>query len=92
MMRTLNRFFFELCKISVEKFCISQNRPLNRRECAQMILNHLAFSKEHTYEDILEIDIYSTQISNMIDLTRVIKHHYIQLVSQTITHEQRQNL
>ena len=23
MMRTLNRFFFELCKISVEKYCIS---------------------------------------------------------------------
>lgn len=28
----------------------------------------------------------------MIDLSRILKHHYIQLISQTITHEERTNL
>ena len=59
MMQTLNRLFFELCKLSVEKYCASLDQPIVRDRCIKLIQNHLTYSTERTYEDILELDIYS---------------------------------
>jgi len=75
-MQTQNRFLFELCKTSIEKYCASLDKPIVRSECIKLIQNHLTFSTERTYEDILEMDIYSSQLM-VTDLTRIIKHHYI---------------
>jgi hypothetical protein len=36
-MQTLNRFLFELCKISVEKYAASLDKLIIRRECAKLI-------------------------------------------------------
>lgn len=76
MMQTLNRFLFELCKISLEKYTASLDRPIVRKECVKLIQNHLTFSTERVYEEILEMEVYSAQLT-LVDLTRIIKHHYI---------------
>ena len=86
MMQTLNRFMFEFFKISVEKHAASLDKPIIRRECAKLIQNHLTYSTERVYEDILEMDIYSSQLTHL-DLTRHIKQHYIQLIQPSITHK-----
>ena len=44
------------------------------------------YSTERVYEDILEMDIYSSQLTHL-DLTRHIKQHYIQLIQPSITHK-----
>ena len=80
MMQTLNRFMFEKCKISVEKYTASLDKPIVRREVAKLIQNHLTYSTERTYEDILEMEIYSSELS-VPDLTRIIKHDYILSIS-----------
>ena len=59
-MQTQNRFLFELCKTSIEKYCASLDKPITRSECIKLVQNHLTFSTERTYEDILEMDIYSS--------------------------------
>lgn len=68
-MQTLNRFFFEISKLSLEKYCASMNKPLVRSKCIKLIQNDITYSKEEKYEEILEQDIYSQQLF-IPDLTR----------------------
>ena len=50
-MQTLNRFFFEICKISAENYRESLDRPVQREEIMEQIQNNLTYSTEKSYEE-----------------------------------------
>ena len=83
MMQTINRFLFELAKRSLESHMTSNDKQPSRQHCASEIQNHISYSDEETYESIIEQELYTTYEST--DLTRMLKHHYIQSVTLQMT-------
>jgi len=53
----------------------SNDLPPTRDRCADELQNNISYSNEQTYENIIEQELYTTYES--IDLTRMLKHHYI---------------
>ena len=66
---------------------MTQNKQLTRNQSATLIQTHFCYSNKVTYENIYNQEMDASY--EAMDLTRMLKHHYIQLISQFITHEQR---
>jgi len=72
---------FNLGKISIEKYCKSKFKPVLRHECMKFIENHITYSTEQTYSNILEASLMFN--FEEIDLTRMMKTYYLNISPQT---------
>ena len=54
MMQSINRFVFEYARRSLESYMTSNDLPPTRDRCADELQNHISYSNEQTYENIIE--------------------------------------